>query len=109
MKYWKKYLMLDPDNFWSLLRQEMKRTCEEQEELIELNEVVRDILPRHLISYAAQGPGGITRAREYLAELRTVINASPDPWRDYFNERLNEYESLFLNEQPSERDKENWE
>ena len=109
MKYWKEYLMLDPDNFWSLLRQEMKQTSEKQEELIKLNGIFRDILPRHLIFYAAQGPEGIAEAREYLAELRTTINASPpdDSWRDHFIERLDEYESLFPYEQPSEKDEEN--
>ncbi len=106
MQYWKKD---DPDDFWSLLRQEMKQTCEKLEELIELNGNFRDILPRHLVFCAAQGPEGIAEAREYLAELRTTINASPpdDSWRDHFIERLDEYESLFPYEQPSEKDEEN--
>jgi len=105
MQYWKKYV---PDDFWSLLRQEMKQTCEEQEKLIELNRMFRDILPRHLIFCAAQGPEGLTEAREYLAELRTTINASPDDsWRDHFIERLDEYESLFPYEQPPKKDEEN--
>jgi len=108
MQYWKKYLMLDPDDFWSLLRQEMNQTTEKQEELIELNRMFRDVLPRNLIFYAAQGPKGITEARKDLAQLRTTINASPDDsWRDHFIERLDEYESLFPYEQPSEKDKEN--
>ena len=105
MQYWK---MLDPDDFWSLLRQDMKQTTEKQEELIELNRMFRDVLPRSLIFYAAQGPKGITEARKDLAELRTTINASPDDsWRDHFIERLDEYESLFPYEQPSEKDEEN--
>ncbi len=59
-------------------------------------------------SGAYQGPKGNTEARKDLAELRTTINASPDDsWRDHFIERLDEYESLFPYEQPSEKDEEN--